>query len=97
MEIIVEETIEGLKTALADAAQALEVFQEETARLRTSNKICRAVIRSLRRQLNIAHLNDELMKALCAPDLVIEIEDDTEAQGGLPDANPSRAQHLEAV
>jgi hypothetical protein len=90
MEIIVEETIEGLKTALAETAQALESFQEEAARLRTSNKICRAVIRSLRRQLNIAHLNDELMRALCAPDLVIEIEDDVEAQGGLPDANPSQ-------
>lgn len=90
MEIKVEETIEGLKTALAEAVQGVEVFQEEAARLRTSNKICRAVIRSLRRQLNIAHLNDELMKALCAPDLVIEIEDDAAAQGGLPEGQPSQ-------
>lgn len=106
MEIKVEETVESLKLALAEMGQAIEIYEEEAARLRNSNRICRAVIRSLRRQLNIAHLNDELMKALCSPDLIIEMEGEViegeviergvDAQGGLPCANPSQTTSVQS-
>lgn len=74
---------EVLKLENIQLLEAVAILTEQLARTRHSNKICRVVIRSLREQLNIAHMNDELMKELCAPDVNIET-DVWESEGGLP-------------
>ena len=90
MEIKMEGTVPELQAQLLELVDLIETLNEQIARTRRSNVICRTVIRSLRTQLNIAHMNDELMKELCAPDLRIELEEDVDSQDGLSETAPSQ-------
>lgn len=69
---------------VSELADAVDVITAEAARLRQSNRILRVVNRSLRDQLHIAHLSDELMRELCSP-----LPEDEEPEGGLPEDAPS--------
>lgn len=69
---------------IGELVDTVDVLTAETTRLRQSNKLLRTVNRSLRVQLHIAHLNDELMRELCFP-----LPEDEEPEGGLPEDAPS--------
>lgn len=68
--------------SIRDLEDTVEILNEEIARVRNSNRILRVANSSLRRQINIAHQNDEDFKSMCQGDIALDV---LENEGGLPE------------
>lgn len=58
--------------AVAALEEAVELLEQDNARLRQSNRILRIVNSGLRSKMEIAHRNDEEFKSACQEDILPE-------------------------
>lgn len=83
--------MEESKDVIQSLIESNDMLQDEVGRLRNSNRILRTVhralreqVRSLQRQMELAHFNDEVFKSFCNGEFDARLASTEE--GGLPDS-----------